>query len=199
MNPEVYNKLKDQCETGATLGDIARRLGVSRQRVHQLLKKVPELEVTRKKVRQDIKQADYYGSIIRKRKALYGYMTADEFNADVLRQEQGYRLRNKRNSAMRDGHVFELTWDDLKWPTHCPILGIELDYFGESGQRSNHSISFDRLDPSQGYIPGNVYIVSWRANRIKNDGTAEEHRRIADWMEYASEYEVVKPCVSSDS
>jgi hypothetical protein len=41
----------------------------------------------------------------------------------------------------------------------------------------------DRIIPEEGYVAGNVNVVSYRANRIKNDGTAEEHLKIADWMD----------------
>lgn len=61
----------------------------------------------------------------------------------------------------------------------CPVLGIELVWAGE---REN-SPSLDRLIPERGYIEGNVYWISWRANLIKSVGTAEEHRLIADWIE----------------
>ena len=61
------------------------------------------------------------------------------------------------------------------------LLGIELDYFAEV--RKEASASFDRVDNTKGYIPGNVLVISWRANRIKNDGTAQEHRQIADFID----------------
>jgi hypothetical protein len=33
-----------------------------------------------------------------------------------------------------------------------------------------------------GYIKGNVAVISNRANRIKNDGNADEHERIANYI-----------------
>jgi hypothetical protein len=41
------------------------------------------------------------------------------------------------------------------------------------------SPSIDRIDPRLGYLPGNVWIICNRANRIKSDGTAREHLVIA--------------------
>lgn len=41
----------------------------------------------------------------------------------------------------------------------------------------------DRLAAGKGYVPGNVAIISMRANQIKNDATAEEHCRVAAWMD----------------
>lgn len=29
---------------------------------------------------------------------------------------------------------------------------------------------------------GNVIVMSYKANRLKNDGTADEHEAIAKWM-----------------
>lgn len=97
-----------------------------------------------------------------------------------LAQAQRTKFRAKKANALRTGYTWEIKFGDLTWPSHCPILGLELDYFAEVAQEN--SPSFDRIDSSLGYVAGNVEIVSWRANRIKNNGTAEEHRRIADYL-----------------
>jgi transposase len=89
-------------------------------------------------------------------------------------------FENKARNARRGKWEFTIAMTDIEWPSHCPVLGIELDWF--SPCRTEGSPSFDRIDPSKGYIPGNVAIISWRANRIKNDGTADEHAKIAGWM-----------------
>ena len=39
--------------------------------------------------------------------------------------------------------------------------------------------SIDRIDSTKGYEKGNVWVISGRANRIKNDATPEELMRIA--------------------
>lgn len=48
----------------------------------------------------------------------------------------------------------------------------------QRGGRSN-SPSLDRLVPSIGYVRGNVAVVSWKANRAKNNLTARELRHLA--------------------
>ena len=40
-----------------------------------------------------------------------------------------------------------------------------------------------RINPSLGYIKGNVQILSNRANRLKNNATASELSLIADFMD----------------
>lgn len=86
------------------------------------------------------------------------------------------KLRQKKRAATYSKWSFDLEFEDLDWPDVCPVLGIELDYFNET--MCDNSVSFDRIDSTKGYVKGNVAIISWRANRIKNDGTAEEHKAI---------------------
>ena len=76
------------------------------------------------------------------------------------------------------GIVSDLTLQDLKLPKLCPILGVELKYKG-----GDSSPSVDRIVPHLGYVKGNVQIISMRANRIKNDATPDELRKVADYMQ----------------
>jgi hypothetical protein len=98
-----------------------------------------------------------------------------------LYKAQRQKLYNKKHNALRTGIDFDIDFVDIDWPTHCPLLGIELDYFVES--RQENSVSFDRINPAKGYVKGNVLVCSWRGNRIKNDGSSAEHRRIADYLD----------------
>jgi hypothetical protein len=59
--------------------------------------------------------------------------------------------------------------------THCPILGTPLEWSTFHGKGTvPNSPSLDRIDPVKGYVKGNVWIISSRANAIKNDATHEE-------------------------
>ena len=66
-------------------------------------------------------------------------------------------------------------------PEFCPVLGVKL----ESGTKKYHdaSPSLDRMIPSKGYVPGNVVVMSFRANRIKGDASREELQTVIDWMD----------------
>lgn len=85
-----------------------------------------------------------------------------------------------RNRARREGIPYSLTRDDLIIPERCPVLGLRLRRPGEG--QAEDSPSIDRIVPERGYVSGNVAVISMRANRLKNDGSAEEHERIAAWM-----------------
>ena len=69
-------------------------------------------------------------------------------------------------------------------PDFCPILGLKLEY--SKGSRKDHELSpsIDRIDPSKGYVVGNVHVISWRANRLKSNGSPEELRKIADYIDH---------------
>ena len=75
---------------------------------------------------------------------------------------------------------FGITEADIEIPARCPVLGIELHL----GTRANRdaSPSLDRFVPGLGYVRGNVYVISQRANRLKNDGTLVEFEHLTHWM-----------------
>ncbi len=98
-------------------------------------------------------------------------------------------LGRKHMKALLDDIEFSLTLQNVHWPEYCPALGMKLDYFRRGrGKQCDHSPSFDRLDPKKGYTPENVRVISYRANRIKNDASLTELRKVADWL--ASQTEV---------
>ena len=62
------------------------------------------------------------------------------------------------------------------------MFGEPLLFIG-GGQMTPYSPSIDRINPSLGYIKGNVIIISMKANSIKNCYTSEDIRKVADWLE----------------
>jgi len=104
-------------------------------------------------------------------------------------------LSAARARAKKAGVAYSLTKEEVEVPEYCPILGIKLEQ-GTVKERDN-SPSLDRIKSELGYIPGNVAVISFKANRIKNHGTAEQHRRIADWMDAQTqsteEFSVIDP------
>lgn len=155
---------------------LAKELGVSRQRYHILERRFPQVKQARLRLRKEQYDQQLEGKL-----AKYAGMRRSEFFSDPLREAQQYKLTQKKTNSR--GVDFDITWADLDWPTVCPVLGIAIDYYSESGKRNENSCSFDRIDNTKGYVKGNVRVMSWRANRIKNDGTAEEHRKIAEYID----------------
>jgi hypothetical protein len=89
-----------------------------------------------------------------------------------------------RYRAKRDGLPCNITVENIVWPTHCPVLGVELDYSRtEPGERTirTNSPTLDRRTNELGYVVGNVFVISHRANRIKSDATVEELFKVATY------------------
>ena len=73
-----------------------------------------------------------------------------------------------------------ITLSDIKIPEVCPILGIPLQI--GLGTQSDFSPSLDRLIPELGYVLGNIYVISYRANRIKNDASLAELEAVVRYL-----------------
>lgn len=89
-------------------------------------------------------------------------------------------LKSARMRAAKHGLPFNLTREDIVIPDVCPALGIPLQR--AQGYTSDYSPTLDRIVPALGYVKGNVAIISHRANRMKNDGTAAELELVARWL-----------------
>ncbi len=94
-------------------------------------------------------------------------------------------LRNSKYRAKRDGLRHTLTLSDIAVPSHCPVLGVRLKT--SSGRAGPNSPSLDRIDSSKGYVPGNVVVVSWRANEVKKDASLEELERICSFYQHIAD------------
>ena len=88
-------------------------------------------------------------------------------------------IEAKRRAAAK-GIEFSLVEGDIRVPTHCPVLGIPL-FVGE-GHMCPNSPTLDRIDPTRGYTPDNVAVISFRANAIKHNATAEEVKKVYKWI-----------------
>lgn len=56
------------------------------------------------------------------------------------------------------------------------MLGMPL--VRNEGLRRDNSPTLDRIRNELGYVPGNVAVVSYRANRLKSDASLDELRAI---------------------
>ena len=75
------------------------------------------------------------------------------------------------------GYVRSMVGENAELASHCPVLGIPFDWscLRNNGSKPvSNSPSLDRIDPERGYVKGNVWIISFRANTIKNNATHEE-------------------------
>ena len=86
--------------------------------------------------------------------------------------------RGAKGSSKRRNIPFEITKADIKIPTHCPILGVPLLTGKDPEYHPKHDFmaSLDRKDPTKGYTKENIWVISWIANRMKQDAGRETLR-----------------------
>jgi len=138
---------------GATLHDIGELYGVSKQRMYQVCTKFG-IE-TKARVRKNF---------LRGREPKYYWLNHILCTNKLAKIDRLYLL------------------DRIHLPDVCPVLGIPLNYNGGCGFRRDNSPSIDQVIAGGGYIEGNMVVMSWRANRIKSDGTWEELEKIAEFV-----------------
>jgi hypothetical protein len=92
-----------------------------------------------------------------------------------------------KRRAQSKGIPFNLTLKYLRSiaTNFCPVFNTPLEW-GRSkmgrGKMLLNGAQLDRIIPELGYVIGNVAFISHRANRIKDNGTMQEHYDIADWI-----------------
>lgn len=91
-----------------------------------------------------------------------------------------------RRRAKELGVAHTITWEDVLVPEFCPALGIKLEVNPTGVGFHDASPSIDRIKPENGYVPGNVVVISFRANRIKHNATVEELKAVSSWLERIS-------------
>lgn len=147
-------KLQALLDSGMSFDQIGLRFGVSKQRIYQV---VCQFELS------------YPSKILSDRKKKGG--VKETWLRKVLYMKKVSKIQ-----------VLEIV-SALDIPDICPILGIKLNFLGnKTGLRADDSPSIDKVFPDKGYKLGNIHIISWRANRIKNDSTPKELKLISDYI-----------------
>jgi hypothetical protein len=114
--------------------------------------------------------------------------TAKSRNKSLSTKEGHARhiFRARKKYAKRDGIPFTITFEEVYKLIQdvCPVLNTPISWGvrkGQTGSRQN-SPSLDKFNPNLGYVPGNVYWISFKANTMKQNATAEEVLALANWM-----------------
>jgi len=101
-------------------------------------------------------------------------------------QTKGYSLYHASKArAKRKNLYHDLTIEHIEaiWPEddRCPVFGIRLAK--GDGRATDNSPSLDRIDNTKGYEVGNVAVISFRANTIKNSSSVEELMAIINYIQ----------------
>lgn len=104
----------------------------------------------------------------------------EEFRESKKEYAKKYRQENPElimfqsaRSRCRNNNIeFNLDLLDIVIPDKCPILEISFCLIN-TNYRKDNSPTLDRIDPTKGYIKGNVRVISYKANVMKNDATLD--------------------------
>lgn len=83
-----------------------------------------------------------------------------------------YHNAKKRAKAAGCDFTITKSWLEENAVEICPLLNVLLDYNAEIS--SPNVASIDRKNSKHGYTPENCKIISFKANRIKNNASIEE-------------------------
>jgi hypothetical protein len=100
---------------------------------------------------------------------------------DFLAKPKKWMYWSVYQSAQQKGLEFTITVDDIpEVPKVCPVFPwLELERPTGKGRKFHaNAPSVDRINPNIGYVPGNLRIISWRANALRSNGTLEEMEHI---------------------
>lgn len=107
-----------------------------------------------------------YQQKARERRRLNNWLEAENYPEEFL-------LKRAEEAAKARGLDFNLSLEDVTIPECCPLLNI-LMFFDRENPRHSGTPSLDRLDSTKGYVKGNVWIISLKANIMKNNASKEE-------------------------
>lgn len=98
-------------------------------------------------------------------------------------------IKQSKGRAKKLGVTHTISYKDiLPILSVCPVLGTPMPL---SGTQSNWDMaSLDRINNNMGYVPGNVAVISRRANILKRDATIKELELVLAYMKrHASQQE----------
>ena len=103
-------------------------------------------------------------------------------NKDYRRTKEGsinYLYKSAKQRSKKYNIPFNLELNDIVIPDVCPVLGIQL--VQGDGVSFDGSPTVDRILPQLGYTKGNIIIISMKANRIKNNATLNELKKVYEY------------------
>lgn len=114
--------------------------------------------------------------------------TTSKYKTWISENYERYLINSARNRAKKNNIYFDLKPSDIVIPDVCPVLGIPIGNrsTGRQGCKDD-SATIDRFDNNKGYVKDNVFVISWKANNIKSNGTYEEIMKVAEWVRKTSD------------
>ena len=122
-----------------------------------------------------------------------------ESNLKIRDRDPRYSLwYGAKSRAQEKGLEFNLDIEDIIIPEKCPILEIPIQR--NHGAAKFDSASLDRIDPSKGYVRGNIAVISTMANTMKNNATRSELETFCkNILNYIDRKDIVRTTENNES
>lgn len=140
------------------------------------------------------KLVDFYSNIEESKKKIEGMELIEQTKQKLLyhniknnTERNIIRRTNYKNNTIEEmllrakarcrksGLEFRLTTNDIILTKFCPIFNIEFDI---ASKNIENSPSLERIDSNKGYIPDNIIVISFKANRAKGNATLRDMIKI---------------------
>jgi hypothetical protein len=103
----------------------------------------------------------------------------ERFDPNAISKTTEYKMYARAKSRAKKNNLpFNIELDDIVIPERCPLLGIKIE--STEVRNSPNNPSLDKIIPEKGYIKGNVWVISNRANTLKNDATLQELQTLVE-------------------
>jgi len=106
---------------------------------------------------------------------------------EYLKKDQRIKLYYAAKGRAKQREIaFSIKPEDIEIPEVCPVLGMKLIPKVGGGPLSSRvnpdAPTIDRIDNDRGYEPGNIAVISLRANVLKSNGTVTEFTKVVEYM-----------------
>lgn len=99
-----------------------------------------------------------------------------EYQKDWIKNNLERQLWLSAKARARKSKIkFSIKIEDIFIPEFCPILEVPLVY------NSDYAPSVDRKIPELGYTKENVWVISKKANVMKNNASSEDLKNFGKW------------------
>lgn len=154
--------------------------------------KIMEANSKRCSVCKEIKNLSLFG--VRKKakdgrnyrcKVCQSKSSRDSRSRNPMATQVGTMIKKAKERSALKKLPFDIDFEYLldRAPSHCPIFNMPLEWSCFRSEKKGplpNSPSLDRIVPDLGYVKGNVWIISHRANTIKSNATHEELKLVAE-------------------
>ncbi len=137
---------------------------------------------------ENLKYRNFKSTICKKCQTVKNKIVTDRYRETVdgtLREN----LRRAKNSCKKRQLEYNIDLNYIRnlyksQDGKCALSGVALEPFG---YYNSSTISIDRIDSTKGYIIGNIQLVCWVVNQMKNDLSIKE---LINWCNSITEYNI---------